>query len=104
MGRRLANSETVDHIDGDFLNNAIENLQVLDRKSHITKDVKRVVVEDMICPMCGTRFSPTKSQYNNPSVPHFCSRRCSGLYGKSIQKGAKKIEPQESKKIYYTNR
>lgn len=34
LGRRLRRTETVHHIDGNTLNNAIENLQVLTWRQH----------------------------------------------------------------------
>lgn len=104
LGRRLEENETVDHVDGNFSNNAPENLQVLDRKTHTVKDALRVRTNDLVCPICGTTFTPTKDQYKSPDKPHFCSRKCSGIYGKRVQLGEEKILPQEIKKEYYTQR
>lgn len=104
LGRRLTDNETVDHINGDFTDNSIENLQVLDREAHVVKDVIRVKTNYLICPVCGVTFTPTKDQRKRPDRPHFCSRKCAGLYGKQVQLGQEKISPQEIKSEYYTQR
>ena len=41
LNRYLTENETVDHIDGNPLNNNINNLRVLDRREHCTNDVIR---------------------------------------------------------------
>lgn len=103
LGERLGPDDTVDHINGDFTDNRIENLQVLDRKTHARKDTLRVKTPDLICPICGTSFQMTDNQRNNGKV-HFCSKRCAGIYGKRIQLGDAPIEPQEFTKEYFTLR
>ena len=37
LGRKLINTETVDHIDGNKLNDDVDNLQVLSRRDNILK-------------------------------------------------------------------
>lgn len=57
LDRYLEENETIDHIDGNPLNNSIDNLRVLDRKTHSTNDVYRnkdVVVK---CAYCGKEFT-----------------------------------------------
>lgn len=41
-GEKLKPNETIDHIDGNFLNNDPSNLQVLDRREHYRKDAIRL--------------------------------------------------------------
>ena len=41
LDRFLEEDETVDHIDGNPLNNDLSNLQILDRKTHSSLDVLR---------------------------------------------------------------
>lgn len=91
LDRYLDVDETIDHIDGNFLNNDLSNLQVIDRKQHSYNDVLRnkdVVVK---CQYCGKEFKIEGSALHqrNRSDKHqsgyFCSRQCSGKYGKEIQ-------------------
>lgn len=53
LGRLLMSDETVDHIDGDFTNNNLDNLQVLFRKEHCKLDAKRNEVQWLLCGVCG---------------------------------------------------
>ncbi len=85
--RYLDENETVDHIDGNFLNNAPENLQVLQRSVHAALDAKRLVVGTVTCPLCGKRFTPTQGQVHTAVAGPFCSKRCTGRYGASVQNG-----------------
>lgn len=39
LGRYLLNSEVVHHIDGDTLNNDVNNLEVLDKREHDRRNV-----------------------------------------------------------------
>lgn len=34
LGRKLSDQETIDHIDGNFLNNDFKNLRIVERKQH----------------------------------------------------------------------
>jgi len=41
LGRKLTKDETVDHINNDFTDNRIENLQILSRRDNIIKSAKK---------------------------------------------------------------
>ena len=41
LGRYLLENETIDHIDGNYLNNDISNLQFIDRTEHCKLDAIR---------------------------------------------------------------
>ena len=56
IGRYLTEEETVDHIDGDFLNNNPGNLQILGRSKHASLDVLRLKAKAFKCPLCGEGF------------------------------------------------
>lgn len=92
LNRRLGEDETVDHMDRDFSNNNIENLQILSRTTHGKIDAiyrKEVTVR---CPMCDIEFVPTRGQISNSQrlrqrAGPFCSRQCAGKYGAMIQHG-----------------
>ena len=94
LGHKLAKDDTVDHIDRDKTNDIISNLQVIDRKSHVSLDAIRRHSLFSTCPICKVEFELTRDQLTKRSnilAGPFCSRTCAGKYGKSIQ--LNKIEP-----------
>lgn len=107
LSEPLESNQTVDHVDRNFTNDDPWNLKVINLLAHTTLDAKRVRVEEVNCPMCGTLFTPTKNQRNardhNRAGP-FCSRKCSGSYGADVQNGGSVLERTVVKKTYYTNK
>ena len=93
LGRYLEVNETVDHIDGNPLNNNIDNLQILDRKEHCYNDANRNQDITVKCKYCGKEFQIKGETINNRNRKdrhqsgYFCSKECSGKYGKQIQLG-----------------
>lgn len=79
LGRLLEKNEIVHHLDEDKHNNAIENLQVMDRKEHnrMHSSTGRTIVE-LVCPCCGKTFS--RELRNVHGGLSFCSRSCNGKY------------------------
>jgi hypothetical protein len=90
----------VHHIDGDFNNNDINNLKIIEKIEHLKfHNPYKYKDKMMICPICNKEFLWTalaqrnfygdkgrkvlrhKHELNKP----VCSKRCSGLYGKYIQ-------------------
>jgi len=96
LDRYLEENETIDHIDGNFLNNDLSNLQIIDRQKHSYNDVYRN--EDVIvkCQYCGKEFKiigskiRQRNRLDRHQSGYFCSKQCSGKYGKDIQLGIKK--------------
>ena len=85
-GRRLAGEETVDHIDGNFTNDNINNLQILSRKENALKSSPKLIIEG-ICIYCGKIFVLSKEQRNSrskKSIGPFCTKSCSGKYLKGV--------------------
>ena len=109
IGRRLLPNETIDHDDRNFENNSIDNLKVKDRKQHGKDDAIRAKTEPVACPWCGTMFEPSRNSRSkrnrvlNIAGP-FCSRTCSGKYGKSVQLGGDKLDRTELNITYYRNK
>ena len=96
LGRKLREDEEVHHKDHDKTNDVIENLEVIKSTEH-RKHHNPLKYKDTIeqCYVCGKSFIFTAKQHSNkykerkrkPDTvdKYFCSRKCSGIYGKKIQ-------------------
>lgn len=93
LDRYLEENETIDHIDGNPLNNDLSNLQILDRQKHCYNDALRNKDVTVTCQYCGKEFVIEGSKIHNRNRKdrtqsgYFCSRSCSGKYGKEVQLG-----------------
>lgn len=97
LGRKMTETETVDHIDGDKTNDAIENLQILSRSENIKKAHKEGVYFKSIplfiglCPNCGREFSRkmsyVKANWKKGKSGPFCSLSCGNYAGRLLQLG-----------------
>lgn len=92
LNRFLDKDETVDHIDGNFHNDALSNLKVVPRKYHIQQDVRRLKEKEFYCPECnkkfvlsGNKLSRAISERKRGKFGPFCSRKCAGIYGRKVQ-------------------
>ena len=98
LGRSLDSNEQVHHKDGNPLNNDISNLEVVFLGEH--QRVHSTKYHDMMttCSCCGREFLWTASKQSNyygnlnkrdrkRSGYVFCSKSCSGKFGKMIQDG-----------------
>ncbi len=102
LGRYLDEKEQVDHIDGNPLNNTMSNLQIKTLGEHQILDAWRN--EDVLvhCKYCGKPFiiggnkMHCRNRKDRYQSGYFCSRQCSGKYGKKIQLGllSHTIEPK----------
>jgi hypothetical protein len=94
LKRSLFSYETCDHIDGDYTNNSLDNLQVLTRSDNTKKHaVVYNKAEEVccICPECSVSFYAklTLVRHNNikqKKAGPFCSKRCAGKYGQRLNK------------------
>jgi len=103
-GKILGPDETVDHVDRDFRNDDLDNLQVVDKSTHLSIDALRVLPIHVNCAGCGLSFLPSIGQRNsraNLKAGPFCSRICSGIYGKNVQIGMPKQERERISVEYY---
>jgi hypothetical protein len=87
LGRELLEKETVDHINNDFTDDRIENLQILTREENIKKSSPKPKMFSFNCPICGKfstkKFSNVKhNNINNGKSGPFCGKSCAGLVGK----------------------
>lgn len=83
LGRELLPDETVDHINEDFTDDRIENLQLLSLADNIRLASKGPIMLRFVCPCCKKPFSIRQSQYKHNQKKMgkrgpFCSRRCAG--------------------------
>lgn len=102
LGRKLLPTEQVHHKDGNFLNNDIDNLEVLTNEEHFklhAQQKEKYYDKMMICPQCGKPFLWTAHQqkkfYSNASRKKLknrtylgkplCSKKCVGAYGNQVQ-------------------
>lgn len=68
----------IDHINGDKMDDRIENLQKITGKYNRQKDHCRKEMVVMVCPVCGVDFLFEKR--NLPFKPNpCCSRKCGGI-------------------------
>ena len=80
LNRYLSKDETVDHINGDFTDNRLENLRVVARsihcKSHITK--RRYL--KYTCNICGKEFYTTQTGRTTCGSKN-CIGKCAHVLG-----------------------
>jgi hypothetical protein len=85
LGRELTRQETVDHINGDPLDDSLENLQILSLADNVRKSAKQIEYLDFMCPCCGKEFK-TQARYvrhnqvKRRSSGPYCSRKCAGTF------------------------
>jgi hypothetical protein len=93
LGRLLDRDlETVDHIDDDPLNDAIENFQLLTRSENLLKATGPVEMVSFVCPVCDEfsekKASNVKHNRNMGKAGPFCGRSCAGRYATMLQYGS----------------
>lgn len=74
----ISRVDHVDHINGDKMDDRIENLQLISGKYNRQKDHSRRKMVLCICPVCGVEF--LFPERNIPFHPNpCCSRKCGGI-------------------------
>ena len=71
-------TDNVDHINGDKMDDRIENLQVISGKYNRQKDHKQKEMLILTCPVCGEEFLFEKRNLLSRPNP-CCSRKCGGI-------------------------
>lgn len=74
----IAKGEQVDHINGDKMDDRIENLQVISQKYNNLKDRVGKEMVLMTCPVCKNQFLFYKRNISSHPNP-CCSRKCGGI-------------------------
>ena len=74
----IEKGDHIDHINGDKLDDRIENLQIISGTYNRQKDHKHKEMVMCICPVCGKELLFEKR--NLPFKPNpCCSRKCGGI-------------------------
>ena len=71
----IAEGDQVDHINGDKMDDRIENLQVISGTYNRQKDHKRKEMVIRVCPVCQKEFLFPKRNLSTHPNP-CCSRKC----------------------------
>lgn len=99
-GRLLLENETADHVDEDFTNDNLNNLQILTRPANIIKSFdanpeRHAKFNKHVCPRCNIEFLALARQVrgnqdkqNKPGP--FCSKSCAGKFNQAKQKNFRK--------------
>lgn len=74
----VAEGDQVDHINGDKMDDRIENLQVISGRYNQQKDHKRKEMVLLTCPVCNQEFLFPKRNLSSHPNP-CCSRKCGGI-------------------------
>lgn len=74
----ICKGDEVDHINGDKLDDRIENLQVISGYYNRVKDHKHREMVELTCPICGSKFLYSKRNLSTHPNP-CCSRKCGGI-------------------------
>src|SRR5574344_566891 len=97
LHRKLLHNEQIHHIDGNPLNNDINNLEIRMLGEHQREHSQKYFDKMMICPICKKEFLWTakeqrtfhqnqhRKRYKNSAKQPFCSKRCSGIFGSKIK-------------------
>lgn len=88
IGRELTNKEQVHHIDGNYRNDEIENLEILLIKDHAKAHRQEYYEIEVICVECRKSFMMTAIQHRTRIANikkgkgrgPFCSKKCLGTY------------------------
>ncbi len=85
LGRELRPDEYVDHVDENFTNDALDNLQILTNVENVEKAArlkKSVTMLTLTCPRCSTIFERAESvvRHNKKlgKTGPYCGRACAG--------------------------
>ncbi len=68
----------IDHINGDRMDDRIENLQAISAEYNRKKDLKGKEMVELICPVCKCKFLYEKRNLSSHPNP-CCSRKCGGI-------------------------
>lgn len=74
----IPKGEQIDHINGDKMDDRIENLQKVSKEYNLLKDKNGKTMIERICPVCGKKFLMDARNIPFKDNP-CCSRHCGGI-------------------------
>lgn len=80
LGRELKRNEYVHHINGDKLDNRIENLKIMSPLEH-NREHKEKLPKIKICKVCGKEFEPPIKHRGRNTI---CSKECRKVWQKKV--------------------
>lgn len=98
IGKLLPTEIEADHVDNDFTNDSIINIQPLHQTNNILKEKLRYLEEEQIvygvqCACCGIKFMITERNVKMKLAQNveyaFCSRSCASRFNSTSSSGAK---------------
>lgn len=95
LGRFLEDDEYVDHINNDYTDDRIENLQILSPTENVRKSAPSAVYLKLRCPHCLTVFLKKKKISHltiKDKKADFCSRSCGTSFYKTKNPNYNKSE------------
>ena len=80
LNKYLDSNETIDHIDGNFLNNDFSNLRVVPRHEHCKSHTSSRLEVIKKCVICGKEFKTTDNRRITCGSPS-CKGKCTHVNG-----------------------
>lgn len=74
----IPKGEEIDHVNGDKMDDRIENLQRISKEYNMLKDKEGKKMVELVCPVCGTKFIYPACNLSTHPEP-CCSRKCGGI-------------------------
>lgn len=94
LGHKIEKGYDVHHKDGDFTNDNLDNLELIEEHKHKSEHARKNIDDiEFICPECGKIFMANAdrqrdirhNQGSEKKAGPFCSKSCAGRYSRRIQ-------------------
>lgn len=99
LDRYLDVDETIDHIDGNFINNNLENLRIVPRSEHSRSHVLESMYISKKCCICGKQFI-SKDRNRKTCGSKSCNGKCAHILGHNLGNNI----PSSNVKLFLSHR